>query len=134
MSGGSLRSLLMKRSNSIDMRDRVDLGDAERVADGGVRGRSAPLAEDVPAARERDDVLHGEEVRLVIEFGEQRELVLDQLADLGRGGRAAERGIAVEERGPLTPALSPLTSGEGAGRCQCHRRAPSPRFTGRGLG
>ena len=140
MSGGSLRSLLMKRSNSIDIRDGIDFGDAERVAHGRVRGRSASLAEDVLAARERDDVLHGEEVRLVGELGEQAELVLDQLADLRRCGRAAERVVAAEHRcfiynRPLTPTLSPLVGGEGAlrrfaaalsKRVRGHSVAPAP--------
>ena len=43
----------------------IDFGDAERVADGGVRGRAAALAQDAARARERDDVVDGEEVGLV---------------------------------------------------------------------
>jgi hypothetical protein len=34
--------------------------------------------------RERDDVVDGEKIGLVAEFRDQRELVLDQLANLGR--------------------------------------------------
>src|SRR5664279_3883053 len=55
MSGGSLHSLLMKRSNSIDIRE---------------------------GSCERDDVVDGEEVGLVAQLGNQREFVLDQSADL----------------------------------------------------
>ena len=40
-------------------------GDAEREAHRRIGRRAAALAEDVPAAREADDVVHGEEVRLV---------------------------------------------------------------------
>jgi hypothetical protein len=65
----------------------IDFGDAERVADGRVGRRAAALAEDVLRAGERDDVLDGEEIRLVFQFRDQRELVLDQLADLGRAAR-----------------------------------------------
>ncbi len=65
---------------------RVHLGDAEAVAHGGV-GRGTPaLAEDAAAAREVDDVVHGEEVRLVTELRDQREFVLDERA--GSRGRA----------------------------------------------
>ncbi len=61
---------------------RVDLGDAERIADRRVGRRAAALAEDALRARERDDVVDGEEVGLVAELRDQRELVLDQLADV----------------------------------------------------
>ena len=69
---------------------RVDLGDAERIADGRVGRRAAALAEDAPRARERDDVVDGEEVGLVFQLRDQRELVLDQLADVG--GNVGEVG------------------------------------------
>src|SRR6266699_5073770 len=62
----------------------VDLGDAERVADGGVRRRAASLAEDFFRARELDHVADGEKERLGFELGDERELVLDQLAYLVR--------------------------------------------------
>ena len=54
-------------------------------------------------ARERDDVVDGEEVGLVAELGDQRELVLDQLADVGR---AAPSPIA-----PREPGLGELRAG-----------------------
>ena len=66
------------------MRDGIDFGDAERVADRRVRRRAPALTEDLLRPRERDDVVDGEEVRLVAELGDERELVVDQLADVGR--------------------------------------------------
>jgi hypothetical protein len=61
MSGGSLRSLEMKRSNSMFMRAGIHLGDAERVAHRRVRRRAAALAQDSLRAREAHHVLHGQE-------------------------------------------------------------------------
>ena len=63
---------------------RIDLGDAQRIAHGGVGGRAAALAEDVLAAGETHDVMHGEEVRLVGQFGHQLQLVFDLRTDLVR--------------------------------------------------
>ena len=60
---------------------RVDLGDAEAVADRGVRRRAAALAEDALAARVCDDVVDGEEVRRVIHLRDEGELVRDAGAD-----------------------------------------------------
>ena len=57
---------------------RVHLGDAERVAGRRVRRRAAALAQDVAAARELDQVVHGQEVALVAELCDQRELALDE--------------------------------------------------------
>ena len=54
---------------------RIDRGDAEHIADGGVRRRAAALAQDVLAARVVDDVVHGEEVMRVVQLGDQRELL-----------------------------------------------------------
>ena len=62
---------------------RIDLGDAERVAHRRIRRRAAALAQDVLAAREGDDVVDGQEVGLVLELGDQRQLVLDQFAHVG---------------------------------------------------
>ena len=76
----------------------VDLGDEERVADGRVRRRAASLAQDAARARERDDVVHGEEIRLVGELGDQRELVLDERAHVRGNARAAERAVAGKQR------------------------------------
>ena len=55
---------------------RVDIGDGEAVADGGVRRRAAPLAENVEVPRVMHDVVHGEEVARVVELLDQRELLL----------------------------------------------------------
>jgi len=74
---------------------RIDLGDAERVAHGRIRCGAAALAQDVARARVRDDVLDGKEVRLVAELGDQRELVIDQLAHFGR--RGVNRAVAARE-------------------------------------
>ncbi len=63
---------------------RIDLGDAERIANGGIGGRAASLAQDVLRARECNDVVDGEEVRLVAQLGDQRELALDLRAHVGR--------------------------------------------------
>ncbi len=71
---------------------RIDFGDPERVADGRVRRGAAALAEDLFLARECDDVVDGEEIGLVAKLGDEGELVLDQLADVGRhAGREAPR-------------------------------------------
>ena len=55
----------------------IHLGDAQAVTHHGVRGRAAPLAEDVEAPRLAHDVVHREEVGLVVEIGDQRQLVVD---------------------------------------------------------
>src|SRR5882757_6904190 len=77
MSGGSSRSrdeaLEQQRGAAL----RIDRGDPEAVADARVGRRAPPLAEDSLAARIGDDVPDGEEVRLVVELGDERELVLD---------------------------------------------------------
>src|SRR5690606_6646273 len=56
----------------------VDLRDAEHEADDGIRGRAAALAENPLAARELHDVVHGQEIRLVAQLGDELELVLDE--------------------------------------------------------
>ena len=55
------------------MRGRIDGGDAEHVADGGIGRRATALAEDVAGAGEGDDVVHDHEVAgevLVLDHGE----------------------------------------------------------------
>ena len=44
----------------------IDRGDAEHVADGGIGGRAAALAENVLRAREADDGIHRQEIRRVV--------------------------------------------------------------------
>lgn len=63
---------------------RIDLGDAERVADRRIGGRSAPLAKNPAAARKADDVVDGQEISLVSHLGDQGQFVLDAPAHLGR--------------------------------------------------
>ncbi len=63
---------------------RVHLGDAEAEAHGGVGGGTAALAEDAAPPREIHDVVDREEIRLVAEFLDQCEFVLDECAG-GRG-------------------------------------------------
>jgi hypothetical protein len=89
MSGGSLRSLLMKRSNSIDCR-RVDLGHAEAVADRRVGSRAASLAQAL-LARELHDVVDGQEIRLVLQVRDQLQLVFDLRLDVDRDAAGKRR-------------------------------------------
>ena len=77
----------------------VDLGDAQAIADRRIRRRAAPLAQDAAAAREAHDVGHREEIRLVVQLGDQRELVLDLFEDLlRRAARIARRQAFEDER------------------------------------
>ena len=62
----------------------IDLGDAERIADGGIGGRAAPLMQDFLLAGVADDVLDGEKERRVVVPCDELELVLDLLDDSGR--------------------------------------------------
>ena len=55
--------------------DRVDLGDAEAEAERRIGRRAAALAQDVLAAGEAHDVVHGEEIGRVVELAHERELV-----------------------------------------------------------
>ena len=50
------------------------------------------MAEDILRARELDDVVHGEEERLVASLGDQRQFVLDQLAHFSPRRLARRRG------------------------------------------
>ncbi|VWC40571.1 hypothetical protein BST28156_06965 [Burkholderia stagnalis] len=63
---------------------RIHLGHAEAIADDRIRGRAAPLAQDVPAAGIGDDVVHRQEERLVFQVMDQFEFVLDQPLHLRR--------------------------------------------------
>ena len=75
---------------------RVDLGDAQAVADGRVGGRAPALAQDALAARELDDVVDGQEIRLVLQVADQAQLFLDLRGDrLGHALREAARGAGL---------------------------------------
>src|SRR5699024_5654864 len=62
--------------------DRVDGRDAEQVADGAVRGGSAPLTENAASARLSDDVVDDEEVAGEVLLLDDIELVRDAVAIL----------------------------------------------------
>ncbi len=57
---------------------RVDLGDEQAVAHGGIGRRAAALAQDAVAARELHEIVHGQEIVFVGKLGDQYELLLDQ--------------------------------------------------------
>ena len=86
---------------------RVHLGDAERVAHGRIRRRAPALAQNPLSAREAHHVVHGEEERLVAELGDERELVLDELANFLRraGGKPPAQAVFGE---PAQPARGRL--------------------------
>ena len=68
-------------------RDRVDGGDAERITDRAVGGRSAALHQNILAAAELDDVPDDQEIAGELEFLDERELAFDLAA-----GAAAQIG------------------------------------------
>ena len=75
--------------------DRVDGGDAQRVADRGVGGRSPSLGEDSLLAAELRDLPHDEEVAGEVQLLDDLELVLDHLAGPLGVWRAGEHlGVA----------------------------------------
>src|SRR6185312_13494892 len=57
---------------------RVDGGNSQAVTDAGVRGRPPTLTQNPFAARKSDDVVDGQEVRLVAQIRDELELVLDR--------------------------------------------------------
>ncbi len=78
---------------------RVDRGDAQRVADGGVRRRAAALAQDVARPGEAHQVVDGEEIRFVAEPGDHAQFVFDQAPRLFRHAvRPARGGALLGER------------------------------------
>src|SRR5436190_19935757 len=54
---------------------RINISDAQAIADCRVRRRAAALTEDVLAARVLDNVMHGQEIRRVVELSDQGELM-----------------------------------------------------------
>ena len=73
----------------------IDRGDAEHIADGRVRRRSAPLAEDAARPGEADDAVHREEVGRVIELADQGQLMLQ------RGGHLLGHALGIAVCGAL---------------------------------
>ena len=63
---------------------RINAGDPQHEADGGVGGRAPPLAQDALPSRELDDAVHGQEVGRVLHRADQLQLVA-QLCDHGLG-------------------------------------------------
>jgi hypothetical protein len=55
----------------------IDGSDAKDIADGGISGRAAALAQNVLAASEADDGIHGQKVGRIFEIFDQLQLVLD---------------------------------------------------------
>ena len=78
----------------------IHFRDLQAVADDGIGGRAAALAEDVLRAGVLNDIVHGEKKGLELELRDQAQLVLDTLA---HGGRRA-----------LRPALGAALPGQGA--------------------
>ena len=60
--------------------DRIDGGDAERIADGAVGGRAASLHQNVVLAAEAHDVPDDQEIAGQVELFDQRQFALDLLA------------------------------------------------------
>ena len=77
---------------------RIDRGDPEAVADRRVRRRAAPLAQDLLAARETDDVVDGQKIGRVVELIDQREFPVEAGADFFRhaGGKIDARALLHE--------------------------------------
>ena len=74
---------------------RVDIGDAQAVADRRVGRRAAALTQDVLASRMLDDVMDGEKIRCVVEHGDQRQFMIERLADTVRDAVGIARGRAL---------------------------------------
>ena len=78
--------------------DRIDGGDAQRVADRRVRRRTATLAEHAELGRRAHDIPDDQEVSGEIHLGDQAELVLELPFDLaGQRHRVAARRALVDE-------------------------------------
>ena len=65
---------------------RVHLRHPQAVTHRRIRRRTAPLAEDVAVAGEGHDVMHRQKIHLVLQLGNERQLVFD--LQLHRGGNA----------------------------------------------
>ncbi len=81
----------------IEMR-RIDLSDAKAITDRGIGRRAAALTEDSLRAREAHDVVHGEEVRRVIERGDQLKFVCQRFPRALRNAVRIARFLRRPER------------------------------------
>ncbi len=95
----------------------VGVGDAEGVADRRVGGRAPPLAEDVVAPAELDDVPHHEEVAREAQFLDHLQLVVDldpgPRLPLGMAGPVAVGGALLRESPQVAHLVEPVGTGEG---------------------
>ncbi len=74
---------------------RIDSGDSQHIANGGIGRRATPLAEDFLLARIGDDFVNGEKIGRVIELFDQRQFLGDEVAHLFRRAlRVASRQSA----------------------------------------
>ena len=62
----------------------IDFGDAKAVADDGIGGRAATLAQDSLRAREHDDVMDGEKVACIILLRDDAQLVTNTVGQAFR--------------------------------------------------
>jgi hypothetical protein len=82
---GRLAALLRHEALEQEVvRGRIDRGDAQPVADSGVGGAAAALAEDVLRAREPDDRMDGQEIGSVVQLLDRPQLVSQRLHDIIR--------------------------------------------------
>ena len=56
---------------------RINLGNAQGIAHRRVGGRAAPLAKNAETSRMRDDVIHRQKIRLVAQFADQSQFIVD---------------------------------------------------------
>ena len=61
---------------------RIDLGDVQAETDRRIGRRTPPLAENIAAARERDDILHRQEIVFVVECADEFEFPADELLNI----------------------------------------------------
>ncbi len=90
---------------------RADIGDAERIADDGIGCRTAPLAQDMPAAGKADDVVNGQEIGGELELGDQPQFLSRQLLRMFRNTGGITHLQTLEGQ-PLQPVLRVLPVGD----------------------
>ena len=125
------RAVACRRQEALEQQtevDRVDVGDAERVTDGRVGRRAAPLAVDVQPPAHLRDVPHDEEVAGEAELADHVELVLDLLP---RPRHPLALGRPVARQGPLVHQLAQVALLVHARRARGSRAAAAPPGAGR---